>query len=77
MWIGEQVIISYGCKRSGNLVVIGAGSVVTHDVESYTVVAGNLARVIRKRFSDATIQKIEKSRWWEKEPNEINRIVDC
>ncbi len=48
VWIGARVIILPGVSI-GNGSVIGAGSVVTHDVEPYTVVAGNPARIIRKR----------------------------
>lgn len=38
-----------GCLRIGDGAVIGAGSVVTKDVDSWTIVAGNPARVIRRR----------------------------
>lgn len=48
VWIGDRVIILPGV-HIGNGCVIGAGSVVTHDVEDCCVVAGNPARVIRKR----------------------------
>jgi len=49
VWIGTHVIITGGCKKIGKGSVIGAGSVVTHDVPEYTIVAGNPAREIRKR----------------------------
>ena len=49
VWIGTHVIITSGCKKIGKGAVIGAGSVVTHDVPEYTIVAGNPAREIRKR----------------------------
>ena len=48
VWIGGRVIILGGVKI-GEGSIIGAGSVVTHDVEPYTIVAGNPAKVIRKR----------------------------
>ena len=41
---------------------------MTHDVEPYSVVAGNPARVIRKRFSDEEIDALEKSKWFELTP---------
>ena len=45
--------------KIGNGAIIGAGSVVTHDVEPYSIVAGNPVRVIKYRFSDEEIKKIE------------------
>lgn len=49
VWIGARVIVLPGCKRIGAHSIIGAGSVVTHDVPDYAIVAGNPARVIRMR----------------------------
>lgn len=48
VWIGARAIISPGV-RVGEGAVIGAGSVVTRDVEPYTIVAGNPARFIKER----------------------------
>ena len=48
VWIGTRVIILPGIKI-GKGSVIGAGSVVTKDVEPYSIVAGNPAKLIRKR----------------------------
>lgn len=71
VWIGRDVIILPKCKKIGNGAIIGAGSVVTHDVEPYSIVAGNPAREIRKRFDDDTIQKIEKSEWYNFTPEQL------
>ncbi|MEG0297586.1 MAG: DapH/DapD/GlmU-related protein [Clostridium sp.] len=48
VWIGTRAIILPGVKI-GNGVIIGAGSIVTKDVENYAVVAGNPAKVIKYR----------------------------
>lgn len=48
VWIGARVIV-LGGVHIGNGSVIGAGSVVTKDVEPYSIVAGNPAKLIRKR----------------------------
>lgn len=71
VWIGYGVIITAGCKNIGNGAVIGAGSVVTKDVEPYSIVAGNPAKRIRKRFSDELIRDIEKTQWWLKTPEHL------
>lgn len=49
VWIGSRVII-LGGVHIGNHCIIGAGSVVTHDVSDYDIVAGNPARVIGNRL---------------------------
>lgn len=48
VWIGGRVIILPGV-HIGDGCIIGAGSVVTKDVEPYTIVAGNPAKIIKKR----------------------------
>ncbi len=51
VWIAYRAIILPGVTI-GEGAVVGAGSVVTKDVESYTIVAGNPARFIKKRTHD-------------------------
>lgn len=40
------------------------GSIVTKDVEPYSIVAGTPAKLIRKRFDDKTINSLIDSQWW-------------
>ena len=42
-----------------------------NDVEPYTIVAGNQAKVIRRRFTDEQIQKIVDTKWWNYTPQEL------
>lgn len=49
VWIGRRVIILPGCCKIGRGAIIGAGAVVTKDVDDYTIVAGNPAKVVRNR----------------------------
>lgn len=63
VWIGNRAIIKQGIII-GTGAVIGMGSVVTKNVESYTIVAGNPAKVIRKRFDEETIRQLLDSEWW-------------
>ena len=51
--------------RIGNGAVVGACSVVTREVPAYAIVAGNPARLIRRRFSDAVIALLEDLAWWD------------
>lgn len=63
VWIGMNVNIVDGVTI-GNGSVIGAGAVVTKDVEPYSIVAGVPAKVIRKRFDDDTLEKLQEIQWW-------------
>lgn len=65
VWIGLNAIILPSVTKIGNGAIIGAGAILSKDVEPYTIVAGNPARVINKRFNPEIIEKLEQSRWWE------------
>lgn len=64
VWIGLRATVLPGLTI-GDGAIIGACSMVTKDVEPYTIVAGNPARVIRKRFDDDTIARLLDLRWWD------------
>jgi acetyltransferase-like isoleucine patch superfamily enzyme len=72
VWIGQNAIILPSVARIGDGAVIGAGAVVTKDVEPYSIVVGNPARLLRYRFSQETIVKLQESRWWEKSVGELD-----
>lgn len=72
VWIGSNAVILSGVKI-GRGAVIGAGAIVTKDVGNYSIVGGNPAKLIRKRFSDATIDLLENSFWWEWDMDKIVR----
>ena len=59
VWIGYGSIIVSGV-RIGHGAIVAAGSVVLKDVEPYSIVAGNPAREISKRFIDNQIREHEK-----------------
>ena len=73
VWVGHAVII-LGGVAIGNGAIIAAGSVVTKDVEPYSIVAGNPAKIIRKRFSLNIIKEIEQLKWWDKNDEELKKI---
>ncbi|QEH61257.1 virginiamycin A acetyltransferase [Spiroplasma chinense] len=74
VWIGYGATILPGVKI-GNGSIIGAKAVVTKDIEPYSVVGGNPAKVIRKRFDDQTIAKLEALQWWDKPIEEIKSLL--
>jgi len=64
VWIGENAFVLSGV-HIGNGAVIAARSVVTKDVEPYTIVAGNPAHPIRKRFQADIIETLLEIEWWD------------
>lgn len=74
VWIGQNVTILPGV-HIGDGAIIGLNSVVGRDVAPYTMVAGNPARVIRKRFDDEMIDLLEQFKWWDKPVDEINSLI--
>jgi hypothetical protein len=51
VWLGHGAIVLPG-RNIGTGAVIAAGAIVTKDVAPYTIVAGNPARPVRRRFSE-------------------------
>ena len=63
VWLGLGSIILSGVTV-GDGAVVGAGSVVTKDVPSFAIVAGNPARVIRYRFTPEIREALSRIAWW-------------
>lgn len=63
VWIGSNVCILSGVNI-GRGAVIAAGAVVNKDVEPYSIVGGVPARLIKMRFSQEKINKLESMEWW-------------
>jgi len=74
VWFGTGSVIMPRVTI-GDGAIIGAYSVVTKDVEPYSVVVGNAARVIRKRFSDEIINDLLEIKWWDWDYDKITRNV--
>lgn len=75
VWIGNRVMIKAGVKIADGA-VIGMGSIVTKDVGSYEIWAGNPARLIRKRFDDEIVAKLLKVEWWNWEDELIKKYAE-
>ena len=72
VWIGDNVTILPGVKI-GNGACIGAGSVVSKDVEHYAIYAGVPAKKIKNRFNEETILYLENLEWWHMSKSEIEK----
>lgn len=64
VWIGHAAVILPG-RSVGDGAVVAAGAIVTRDVAPYAIVAGNPARVIRPRFSEAVAVRLRALAWWD------------
>ena len=74
VWIGQNATILPGV-HVGDGAIVGANSVVGSDVAPYTIVAGNPAKPLRKRFDDELIQILLDLKWWDKSVDEINALI--
>ena len=74
VWVGTNAVI-LGGLTIGDGAVIGAGAVVTKDVEPYSIVVGNPAREIKKRFSDQIIASLLEIKWWDFPPDVLAKYV--
>ncbi|MFD2133438.1 Vat family streptogramin A O-acetyltransferase [Pseudogracilibacillus auburnensis] len=76
VWIGLDATIMPGVNV-GDGAIIGAKSIVTKDVEPYTIVGGNPAKKIKKRFSESKIKELLKIKWWDLENEVIFDNIDA
>lgn len=70
VWIGSNVIIKCGVKI-GDGSVLAFNSNITKDVEPYSIVGGNPAKILKKKYSDDVIEKMLSIKWWNWEPEKI------
>ena len=75
VWIGSHVLINGGVTI-GNGAVIGAGAVVVKNVPPYAVMGGVPAKVIRYRFSEDMIAKLEEIHWWNMSEDFLKSKID-
>jgi virginiamycin A acetyltransferase len=63
VWIGCGAIVLSGINV-GNGAVIGAGALVTRDVPDYAIVVGSPAKVIRLRYEESLVKRLNAVAWW-------------
>jgi virginiamycin A acetyltransferase len=80
VWIGYEAVIMPGVKI-GDGAIVAAKSVVTKEVPPYSVVGGNPANLLKKRFSEETIELLLEISWWnwdiEKITKNLEKIVSA
>jgi acetyltransferase-like isoleucine patch superfamily enzyme len=74
VWIASNVTIMSGVKI-GDGVVIAANSHIIKDIEPYSLVGGNPAKLIKKRFSEEQIKQLLEIKWWEWNDVKINKFT--
>jgi acetyltransferase-like isoleucine patch superfamily enzyme len=71
VWIGAGVTVTKSIKI-GDGAIIAAGSILTKNVEPYSVVGGIPAHLIKKRFTSSEIDYLLKTKWWNKPISYLN-----
>ena len=74
VWIGHGAIVLPG-RSIGTGAVIAAGAIVTKDVPAYTIVAGNPARPIKRRFSEQVADRLARLAWWDWDHEALRRAL--
>lgn len=74
VWVGSGAMILSGVEV-GHGAVIAARAVVARDVPAYGIVAGNPARLVRRRFDDETVAALLESAWWDLPDAEVATLI--
>ena len=74
VWIGYKATIMSGVKI-GDGAIIASNATVTKDVAPYSIVGGNPATEIRKRFNEDQIKELLLLKWWDWEIDKITENV--
>jgi virginiamycin A acetyltransferase len=72
VWFGYDCLIRNGVTI-GNGAIIATRAVVVKDVPAYSIVAGNPAKVVKMRFTEKEIARLEKIAWWDWDIDKITR----
>lgn len=74
VWLGLDAVVMPGV-RLGDGCIVAAKSVVTKSFEPYSIIGGNPARLIHKRFDDGLIELLLRFAWWDRSPEEVTSLL--
>ena len=74
VWVGANAMIMSGVSIQDGA-IIAAGAIVTKNVSPYTIVAGNPAKTVKKRFKNSQIKSLLRIQWWNWEEDKIRKYV--
>jgi phosphonate metabolism protein (transferase hexapeptide repeat family) len=74
VWIGHGAVILPG-RSIGTGAVVAAGAIVTKDVPAYTIVAGNPARPVKRRFPESIAGRLTELAWWDWDHETLRRAL--
>lgn len=76
VWIGMEAVVMPGVTI-GDGVIVAARSVVVSDVPDYTIVGGNPAKPLKRRFDEPTIAALKRIAWWNWPAAKIEERLDA
>jgi virginiamycin A acetyltransferase len=76
VWLGYEALVMPGV-RIGDGAIVATRSVVTSDVPPYTVVGGNPARPLRRRFPEEVVEALLEIRWWDWDAERVTRKLEA
>ncbi len=74
-WIGHGAVILAG-RSVGTGAVVAAGAIVTKDVEPYSIVGGNPAREIKRRYTQDVADRMQQLAWWDWDHSQLRAALD-
>lgn len=75
VWMGHGAIITPSVRVIGRGAIVASGAVVTKNVPPYAIVGGNPAKVLKFRFEEDLITKIEASQWWLLDETGLSELI--
>ena len=74
VWLGRECTVMPGVKI-GDGAIVAAYSVVTRNVDPYTVVGGNPARLLKHRFDAELTGLLLQFRWWDLLAQQVTELL--